>query len=76
MAHTDGIHTYFFEIIQAAFPYFRRHYGAKYTGIVVQTYTFDFHPIAVKCESFIRVKVQCAESYFGFTAVNALSVTE
>ena len=42
----------------------------------MQTYSFHFHTVTVQCKALIRIKVQCAKSYIGFTTVNALSITE
>ena len=76
MAHADGIYTYLFQIVQTTLPYFRRYYGTEYTGIMMQTYTFDFHPVVIERKPFIGVKLQCTEPYFSLTSINTFSIAE
>ena len=76
MAHTDGIHTYFFQVSQTALPYLRRNYCSQYTSIMMQTYSFHLHPLSVQGKSLIGIKLQCTETYIRRTAIYPFPVTK
>ena len=43
---------------------------------MMQAYTLDLHPVVIERKSFIRVKLQCTESYFSLTSIDTLSIAE
>ena len=74
VAHADGVNADGFQVLQAAFPYFFRHYGSQYAGIMMQADTFYFHPFAVQGKSFVGVELQGPQSDTGFTFIYFRSV--
>ena len=43
---------------------------------MVQTYSLDFHPVAVEGEALVSVECEGAQSYSGLGRVNLLSASE
>ena len=74
MAHADCIGADSLEILQTPSPNFLWYNRTENSGIVMETDSFDLHPVPVQGEAFVRIECEGAESDSGFAAVNLLTI--
>ena len=76
MTHSNGVYANLLEVFQSSFPYIARNYGSQSTSIMMQTYSFHFHPLTIQGKSLIGVELQGSQSCSHLTTINLRSVMD